>query len=268
MCIRDSQRRVHGDNLRYETTSNERDNAIKGLRELKAKVKQNEELMLMTTEDSLQSQFKIKKLKEQIDEHKKVIEEKNKEISELEVQIKLMKEGLMQKEELSMEGMLFDFIRGDERAEANTKNKSSSRVETSNQLVAERVASTGEIKLDTVTLKNYSYSKPTYRALVNHLLPKEKNEKLVYSPPFPMWLHVVIRAIFDSKMNEVLFAYNKGKELARFPDFVYSWLGTFHIDKDTRTIAELTYSEKELSLIHICRCRRYAVCRSRWSPYH
>ena len=24
----------------------------------------------------------------------------------------------------------------------------------------------------------------------------------------------------------------------------------------------------ELSLIHIWRCRRYAVCRSRWSPYH
>eukprot|EP00826_Nyctotherus_ovalis_P004165 TRINITY_DN10870_c0_g2_i4.p1 TRINITY_DN10870_c0_g2~~TRINITY_DN10870_c0_g2_i4.p1 ORF type:complete len:282 (+),score=74.72 TRINITY_DN10870_c0_g2_i4:640-1485(+) len=28
------------------------------------------------------------------------------------------------------------------------------------------------------------------------------------------------------------------------------------------------YMEKVLSLIHICRCRRYAVCRSRWSPYH
>eukprot|EP00826_Nyctotherus_ovalis_P008344 TRINITY_DN12157_c0_g1_i4.p1 TRINITY_DN12157_c0_g1~~TRINITY_DN12157_c0_g1_i4.p1 ORF type:complete len:406 (-),score=59.32 TRINITY_DN12157_c0_g1_i4:16-1233(-) len=26
--------------------------------------------------------------------------------------------------------------------------------------------------------------------------------------------------------------------------------------------------EVKLSLIHICRCRRYAVCRSRWSPYH
>eukprot|EP00826_Nyctotherus_ovalis_P054004 TRINITY_DN7052_c0_g2_i11.p1 TRINITY_DN7052_c0_g2~~TRINITY_DN7052_c0_g2_i11.p1 ORF type:complete len:184 (+),score=49.19 TRINITY_DN7052_c0_g2_i11:1647-2198(+) len=25
---------------------------------------------------------------------------------------------------------------------------------------------------------------------------------------------------------------------------------------------------RDLSLIHICRCRRYAVCRSRWSPYH
>eukprot|EP00826_Nyctotherus_ovalis_P031126 TRINITY_DN24848_c0_g1_i1.p1 TRINITY_DN24848_c0_g1~~TRINITY_DN24848_c0_g1_i1.p1 ORF type:complete len:192 (-),score=35.87 TRINITY_DN24848_c0_g1_i1:11-586(-) len=26
--------------------------------------------------------------------------------------------------------------------------------------------------------------------------------------------------------------------------------------------------KESLSLIHICRCRRYAVCRSRWSPYH
>eukprot|EP00826_Nyctotherus_ovalis_P043861 TRINITY_DN4676_c0_g1_i2.p1 TRINITY_DN4676_c0_g1~~TRINITY_DN4676_c0_g1_i2.p1 ORF type:complete len:185 (-),score=75.36 TRINITY_DN4676_c0_g1_i2:15-569(-) len=25
---------------------------------------------------------------------------------------------------------------------------------------------------------------------------------------------------------------------------------------------------KELSLIHICRCRRLLTCRSRWSPYH
>eukprot|EP00826_Nyctotherus_ovalis_P063824 TRINITY_DN935_c0_g4_i3.p1 TRINITY_DN935_c0_g4~~TRINITY_DN935_c0_g4_i3.p1 ORF type:complete len:458 (-),score=183.87 TRINITY_DN935_c0_g4_i3:18-1391(-) len=28
------------------------------------------------------------------------------------------------------------------------------------------------------------------------------------------------------------------------------------------------YMVYNLSLIHICRCRRYAVCRSRWSPYH
>eukprot|EP00826_Nyctotherus_ovalis_P027124 TRINITY_DN21151_c0_g1_i2.p2 TRINITY_DN21151_c0_g1~~TRINITY_DN21151_c0_g1_i2.p2 ORF type:complete len:110 (+),score=16.90 TRINITY_DN21151_c0_g1_i2:196-525(+) len=32
-----------------------------------------------------------------------------------------------------------------------------------------------------------------------------------------------------------------------------------------RTLPELPQG---LSLIHICRCRRYAVCRSRWSPYH
>ena len=28
------------------------------------------------------------------------------------------------------------------------------------------------------------------------------------------------------------------------------------------------YQEEVLSLIHICRCRRYSLCRSRWSPYH
>ena len=28
------------------------------------------------------------------------------------------------------------------------------------------------------------------------------------------------------------------------------------------------FDYKFLSLIHIWRCRRYAVCRSRWSPYH
>ena len=25
---------------------------------------------------------------------------------------------------------------------------------------------------------------------------------------------------------------------------------------------------EDLSLIHICRCRRSTLCRSRWSPYH
>ena len=30
----------------------------------------------------------------------------------------------------------------------------------------------------------------------------------------------------------------------------------------------ITKKQKYLSLIHIWRCRRYAVCRSRWSPYH
>eukprot|EP00826_Nyctotherus_ovalis_P066206 TRINITY_DN9767_c0_g1_i10.p1 TRINITY_DN9767_c0_g1~~TRINITY_DN9767_c0_g1_i10.p1 ORF type:complete len:155 (-),score=30.93 TRINITY_DN9767_c0_g1_i10:14-478(-) len=35
--------------------------------------------------------------------------------------------------------------------------------------------------------------------------------------------------------------------------------------KVNKTLIDL---ELSLSLIHICRCRRYAVCRSRWSPYH
>eukprot|EP00826_Nyctotherus_ovalis_P049454 TRINITY_DN5986_c0_g1_i26.p1 TRINITY_DN5986_c0_g1~~TRINITY_DN5986_c0_g1_i26.p1 ORF type:complete len:361 (+),score=53.58 TRINITY_DN5986_c0_g1_i26:586-1668(+) len=38
---------------------------------------------------------------------------------------------------------------------------------------------------------------------------------------------------------------------------------------DKETVDELFHKQLlKLSLIHICRCRRYAVCRSRWSPYH
>eukprot|EP00826_Nyctotherus_ovalis_P048217 TRINITY_DN5652_c0_g10_i2.p1 TRINITY_DN5652_c0_g10~~TRINITY_DN5652_c0_g10_i2.p1 ORF type:complete len:331 (+),score=60.28 TRINITY_DN5652_c0_g10_i2:823-1815(+) len=33
-------------------------------------------------------------------------------------------------------------------------------------------------------------------------------------------------------------------------------------------LAPISHKVLHLSLIHICRCRRYAVCRSRWSPYH
>eukprot|EP00826_Nyctotherus_ovalis_P050650 TRINITY_DN6239_c0_g1_i1.p1 TRINITY_DN6239_c0_g1~~TRINITY_DN6239_c0_g1_i1.p1 ORF type:complete len:123 (-),score=46.03 TRINITY_DN6239_c0_g1_i1:7-375(-) len=38
--------------------------------------------------------------------------------------------------------------------------------------------------------------------------------------------------------------------------------------KDVPFIAQELAANPNLSLIHICRCRRYAVCRSRWSPNH
>ena len=34
------------------------------------------------------------------------------------------------------------------------------------------------------------------------------------------------------------------------------------------SVKVICWSIYKLSLIHIWRCRRYAVCRSRWSPYH
>eukprot|EP00826_Nyctotherus_ovalis_P043909 TRINITY_DN4687_c0_g4_i5.p1 TRINITY_DN4687_c0_g4~~TRINITY_DN4687_c0_g4_i5.p1 ORF type:complete len:162 (-),score=23.58 TRINITY_DN4687_c0_g4_i5:27-512(-) len=44
------------------------------------------------------------------------------------------------------------------------------------------------------------------------------------------------------------------------PAYIYHWIR----GQNTLKI----YVMYNLSLIHICRCRRYAVCRSRWSPYH
>eukprot|EP00826_Nyctotherus_ovalis_P006951 TRINITY_DN11699_c0_g2_i1.p1 TRINITY_DN11699_c0_g2~~TRINITY_DN11699_c0_g2_i1.p1 ORF type:complete len:120 (+),score=22.45 TRINITY_DN11699_c0_g2_i1:29-388(+) len=52
------------------------------------------------------------------------------------------------------------------------------------------------------------------------------------------------------------------RSLLNFPD-LFEQVRT--LDPDSLLIP---YSHVLLSLIHICRCRRYAVCRSRWSPYH
>eukprot|EP00826_Nyctotherus_ovalis_P034838 TRINITY_DN2936_c0_g1_i2.p2 TRINITY_DN2936_c0_g1~~TRINITY_DN2936_c0_g1_i2.p2 ORF type:complete len:113 (+),score=17.18 TRINITY_DN2936_c0_g1_i2:82-420(+) len=48
------------------------------------------------------------------------------------------------------------------------------------------------------------------------------------------------------------------------------------LDESAKTKKKLKFLSKEqlneyiqeLSLIHICRCRRIERCRSRWSPYH
>ena len=70
------------------------------------------------------------------------------------------------------------------------------------------------------------------------------NTSLWISPAWKSMLHESLRN----------FALARSPETARFsgrlehPMYILSVLG--------------------LSLIHIWRCRRYAVCRSRWSPYH
>jgi len=231
-------------NKLYQQCTNSRkedDMGINKLNEYKAKVKQNEELMLMSIEDSLLTKRQIKNMKEKMEEYKEIIREGNKEIERLKTQIELQKEGLIQKDNISMEGTLFDFVWEDNKSKENAKIKSSSREEQIKSSTEERFTEEGEIKLTTISLKNYCYAKPTYRSLVSHLLSKN----MKYEPLFPTWLYVVIRAIFDSKINEVLLAYNKGKEISRFPEFVFSWLGTFYIDKDSKTIKELSFSDKE-----------------------
>ena len=44
----------------------------------------------------------------------------------------------------------------------------------------------------------------------------------------------------------------------------HSFIGAHAID----TAGKLLSTLPDLSLIHICRCRRRLRCRSRWSPYH
>ena len=49
--------------------------------------------------------------------------------------------------------------------------------------------------------------KPKYLMLIEHLLPIEESIRFKYTPPFPDWFHLTIRAIFDSKYYEMLYKY-------------------------------------------------------------
>eukprot|EP00826_Nyctotherus_ovalis_P029321 TRINITY_DN23143_c0_g1_i1.p1 TRINITY_DN23143_c0_g1~~TRINITY_DN23143_c0_g1_i1.p1 ORF type:complete len:103 (+),score=15.79 TRINITY_DN23143_c0_g1_i1:208-516(+) len=62
-----------------------------------------------------------------------------------------------------------------------------------------------------------------------------------------------------------LSAFTQTNELANkfttiFEEFIGKLIKKLNEVKD--------HEEVELSLIHICRCRRIERCRSRWSPYH
>ena len=56
---------------------------------------------------------------------------------------------------------------------------------------------------------------------------------------------------------------------SKIPSPIYSTLEYLYIDTKHFNVW-LTFSkwERFLSLIHIWRCRRSTLCRSRWSPYH
>jgi hypothetical protein len=220
------------------------------LKNFRKEVKRNEENMFMTNEDSLQTKLKITAIEETLKEKDKIIDAEHRNVQELRIQLKLQREGLVLKDEVSMEGVLFSFVWDSPEAERNDLKKHRAVDNQKNSLDLNEPKSITnknlqEVKLDAVDIRKYSYLKPKYRALIDSLLPENEAEHLKYEPLFPVWLHVVIRAIFDSKFTEVLLSYNKGKRITRFTDFVYCWLGNFTIDKTTREVKILEYTERE-----------------------
>ena len=211
------------------------------------RIKEYAENIQMINEDILQTELKTVKLFNLIKEKDILIEERTKNVQELETQLKLQREGLVQKKEVSIEGTLFNFVWDSPISRTNNETRYNSRSDKNHpkEYQLNIVHETKEIRLDTINVKKYSYLRPTYRTLIDNLLPQDGNKIVKYDPSFPIWLHVVIRAIFDSKYTEVLLSCNKGKRITRFPDFVYSWLGTFYIEKNTREIKCLEYTEKD-----------------------
>eukprot|EP00826_Nyctotherus_ovalis_P054010 TRINITY_DN7053_c0_g2_i3.p1 TRINITY_DN7053_c0_g2~~TRINITY_DN7053_c0_g2_i3.p1 ORF type:complete len:190 (-),score=35.59 TRINITY_DN7053_c0_g2_i3:16-585(-) len=82
----------------------------------------------------------------------------------------------------------------------------------------------------------------------------------------------------DIPSNKLLIVYTPDPGLPRNAEYIMTLQIINEKNKTSLTIdglkkrtSKISYPKGTaniLSLIHICRCRRYAVCRSRWSPYH
>ena len=83
---------------------------------------------------------------------------------------------------------------------------------------------------------------------------------------------VLLKSIFDGKDKH--FSINQMNETLKDNRSYFS-LTTLY--ENLNTLVDKGYLKQivvdkqsfyDLSLIHICRCRRSTLCRSRWSPYH
>eukprot|EP00826_Nyctotherus_ovalis_P020456 TRINITY_DN16424_c0_g1_i2.p2 TRINITY_DN16424_c0_g1~~TRINITY_DN16424_c0_g1_i2.p2 ORF type:complete len:192 (-),score=48.00 TRINITY_DN16424_c0_g1_i2:8-583(-) len=74
----------------------------------------------------------------------------------------------------------------------------------------------------------------------------------------------VMKCITDTKKG--LLTETNGLNVKKRPELKCS--SVLIVDLASTLQISKKSTHPNLSLIHICRCRRYAVCRSRWSPYH
>jgi len=102
-----------------------------------------------------------------------------------------------------------------------------------------------------INLSNWTIKKPSYQSLVSELY-LTKSVPVVYSPGFSLWLHVLVRYIFDSYYSEMLCG-----RMAKFPEFVIGWLSMYGVDSSSRKIYAITAATKDvlvpsaqLNLVH------------------
>ena len=94
-------------------------------------------------------------------------------------------------------------------------------------------------------LKKYTITRPSFDSFFD-------NDQLNAAPEPELTVEFIgtIRAIMDSKFNEFMLASDY-RNLSRFPDFVYSWLGTFCLSKTTRKIRMLGMDDPDTAFLRI-----------------
>ncbi|OMJ77907.1 hypothetical protein SteCoe_22429 [Stentor coeruleus] len=95
--------------------------------------------------------------------------------------------------------------------------------------------SDNKIDISEINLKIYKMNRPLFITFLDI-----NDTTLPLMIPFQNWLEVTVRGIYDSKYYEhQLCTFESGRIPSRFPEFVYSWLGSFTVDQKTRQVKEL-----------------------------
>ena len=96
------------------------------------------------------------------------------------------------------------------------------------------------VDLSEIDLKELKLNRPSFAAFL-----EINDSRMPFECPFNNWIEATIRGIYDSKYYEhLLCSPDTGRLPNRFPEFTFTWLGTFTIDKVTRNVKELEIWKK------------------------
>eukprot|EP01022_Parablepharisma_sp_SALTPOND_P032753 TRINITY_DN862_c0_g1_i1.p1 TRINITY_DN862_c0_g1~~TRINITY_DN862_c0_g1_i1.p1 ORF type:complete len:1032 (-),score=96.55 TRINITY_DN862_c0_g1_i1:76-3171(-) len=226
-----------------ERVSGENEKLKEKLAIINSKVKELEGKIATLQEENRELLLKNEEVKEVVKAKEDAIKNGKKRLEELEMQLKLEKEGLITHGDVIIEETLENLVNNKSFAGVNSKRRHSSIAEMEDQAV-DYDSNTGEYGLSSLNPLKWTFAKPSYQALISELLPSQI-AKVPYTPFFPLWLNATIRAIFDSYYSGTLLSFNKGMNLPAFPEFVYAWLGTYTVDSTTYKVRDLQYTEKD-----------------------
>jgi len=115
------------------------------------------------------------------------------------------------------------------------QDKNTAKYDTSNSSNTQGDNTSGNSEEQYVKLAAYKYALPTFFVFIESTYSHMTNE-LGEAPKIPFIFIATLRGILDSKFNEYSLHMHSLHAMSSFPDFLYSWIATFQIDKFTRTI--------------------------------
>ena len=127
--------------------------------------------------------------------------------------------------------------------------------------------------IDISPRKIYRWPTSTWNNVQHHWLLEKCKSKLLWDTTshqseWPSLISPQINPGEDMEKREPSCSWWECKLVQPFWKTVWRYLRKLYIELPYDPAIPLLGIYPDLSLIHIWRCRRYAVCRSRWSPYH